>query len=39
MLLQVVYGADKQAWSSIKGALRKGERRDGPITLILERRS
>eukprot|EP00775_Hariotina_reticulata_P008175 gene8175-8366_t len=35
----VVYGADKQAWGSIKGALRKGERRDGPITLILERRS
>eukprot|EP00882_Tetradesmus_deserticola_P006919 GHRQ01007289.1.p1 GENE.GHRQ01007289.1~~GHRQ01007289.1.p1 ORF type:complete len:321 (+),score=76.04 GHRQ01007289.1:173-1135(+) len=34
----VVYGADKQTWASIRGALRKGEPKDGPVTLVLERR-
>lgn len=36
--LQVVYGADKQSWSGIRTALRKGEAKDGDVTLILERR-
>jgi hypothetical protein len=34
----VVYGADKQTWANIRGALRKGEPKDGPVTLVLERR-
>ncbi|GFR48679.1 hypothetical protein Agub_g10634, partial [Astrephomene gubernaculifera] len=34
----VVYGADKQSWTSICGALKKGEARDGDVTLVLERR-
>lgn len=37
-LQQVVYGADKQSWAKIRGALRKGEVKDGPVTLVLERR-
>jgi hypothetical protein len=36
--VQVVYGADKQAWGNIRSALRKGEPKDGPVTLVLERR-
>lgn len=35
---QVVYGADKQTWASIRGALRKGDKADGAVTLVLERR-
>ncbi|GIL78527.1 hypothetical protein Vretimale_6122 [Volvox reticuliferus] len=34
----VVYGADKQSWSSICAALKKGEVKDGDVTLVLERR-
>eukprot|EP00879_Flechtneria_rotunda_P002418 GHRR01002615.1.p1 GENE.GHRR01002615.1~~GHRR01002615.1.p1 ORF type:complete len:300 (+),score=51.45 GHRR01002615.1:96-995(+) len=34
----VVYGADKQPWAKVRAALRKGEVKDGPVTLILERR-
>ncbi|KXZ50094.1 hypothetical protein GPECTOR_18g70 [Gonium pectorale] len=34
----VVYGADKQSWSAICGALKKGEVKDGDVTLVLERR-
>ena len=38
VLQQVVYGADQQSWGSIRGALRKGGAKDGPVTLVLERR-
>jgi hypothetical protein len=38
-LWQVVYGADKQVWSRVRNALRKGEARDGSVTLVLERRA
>ncbi|EFJ42115.1 hypothetical protein VOLCADRAFT_119533 [Volvox carteri f. nagariensis] len=38
LITQVVYGADKQSWSSICGALKRGEARDGDVTLVLERR-
>lgn len=34
----VVYGADKQKWANVRSALRKGEPKDGPVTLVLERR-
>lgn len=34
----VVYGADKTKWSGLKGALRRGEFKDGPVTLVVERR-
>lgn len=34
----VMYGADRQSWSSVRGALRKGEAKDGAVTLVLERR-
>jgi hypothetical protein len=34
----VLYGADNQSWASVSGALRKGEAKDGEVTLILERR-
>ncbi|GLC39054.1 hypothetical protein PLESTF_000515100 [Pleodorina starrii] len=34
----VVYGADKQSWSAICGAMKKGEAKDGDVTLVLERR-
>ena len=33
----VLYGADGQRWDSISNALRKGEARDGSVTLIFER--
>lgn len=36
--VQVVYGADRQAWSRVRAALRKGEPKDGSVTLVLERR-
>jgi hypothetical protein len=35
---QVVYGADKQSWANVRSALRKGEAKDGTVTLVLERR-
>jgi hypothetical protein len=35
---QVVYGADKQSWANVRTALRKGEAKDGSVTLVLERR-
>lgn len=38
MRVQVVYGADKQKWANVRSALRKGEPKDGPVTLVLERR-
>ena len=34
----VLYGADKQKWPQVMGALRKGDRSDGHVTLIVERR-
>ncbi|KIZ00235.1 hypothetical protein MNEG_7727 [Monoraphidium neglectum] len=34
----VVYGADKGKWGAIRTALRRGTYRDGPVTLVLERR-
>ncbi|KAG2446849.1 hypothetical protein HYH02_008006 [Chlamydomonas schloesseri] len=34
----VVYGADRQTWSGVCGALKKGEAKDGEVTLVLERR-
>lgn len=34
----VMYCADGQAWPSVVAALRKGDARDGPVTLVLERR-
>jgi hypothetical protein len=37
-LCQVVYGADKQPWARVRAALRKGEKSDGEVTLVLERR-
>jgi len=37
-LFSVVFGADKTKWGNLKAALRRGDRRDGPVTLILERR-
>jgi hypothetical protein len=33
----VVYGADRQSWNSVCGALHKGLARDGDVTLVLER--
>lgn len=33
-----MYGADKQSWANVRTALRKGEAKDGDVTLILERR-
>ena len=35
--MQVLYGADKQSWSAICGALSKGAVKDGEVTLVLER--
>eukprot|EP00967_Tisochrysis_lutea_P017648 scaffold19998_cov16-Tisochrysis_lutea.AAC.1 len=32
------YGADKQKWSSIRGALKKGDVKDGEVSLVVERR-
>ena len=37
-LIQVLFGADNQKFSSIREAMRKGEPRDGEVTLVLERR-
>jgi hypothetical protein len=34
----VVYGADGQGWASVTGALKKGDFKDGEVTLVLERR-
>ena len=34
----VLYGADKQKWPQVMGALRKGDRSDGHVTLIVEKR-
>lgn len=34
----VLYGADKQKWPQVMGALRKGDKSDGHVTLIVERR-
>uniref|UniRef100_A0A7S3RAD1 Uncharacterized protein n=1 Tax=Dunaliella tertiolecta TaxID=3047 RepID=A0A7S3RAD1_DUNTE len=34
----VLYGADKQKWSSIRGALKKGDVKDGEVSLVVERR-
>eukprot|EP00983_Pelagomonas_calceolata_P052228 1142755-Pelagomonas_calceolata.AAC.2 len=33
-----LYGADKQKWSSIRGALKKGDVKDGEVSLVVERR-
>jgi len=33
----VMYGADKQKWTQVMGALKKGDKADGGVTLILER--
>ncbi|GBF97990.1 hypothetical protein Rsub_10664 [Raphidocelis subcapitata] len=35
----IVYGADKTRWSGLRGALKRGAVRDGPVTLVLERRA
>ena len=35
--MQVLYGADGQTWSGVRGALRRGTAKDGEVTLILER--
>ncbi|CAL8462452.1 g1985 [Coccomyxa elongata] len=34
----VLYGADKQKWPQVMGALRKGDKSDGNVTLVVERR-
>lgn len=34
----VVFGADRQSWAQVRTALGKGDARDGPVTLVLERR-
>ncbi len=34
----VCYGADKQKWAQVMGALRKGDKSDGHVTMIVERR-
>lgn len=33
----VMYGADKQKWTKVMGALKKGDKADGGVTLVLER--
>ena len=33
----VVYGADQETWPCVMAALRKGDRADGDVTLVLER--
>ena len=33
-----MYGADKQKWLQVMGALRKGDKSDGNVTMIVERR-
>ena len=35
--VKVLYGADNQSFGNLCIALRKGEARDGPVTLVLER--
>jgi hypothetical protein len=34
-----VYGADNTKWSGLRAALRRGTVKDGPVTLVLERRA
>ena len=34
----VMYGADKQKWPQVMGALRKGDKSDGHVTMVVERR-
>lgn len=34
----VLYGADRTKWAELKIALRRGEVKDGPVTMVLERR-
>ncbi len=34
----VMYGADKQKWLQVMGALRKGDKSDGHVTMVVERR-
>lgn len=34
----VMYGADKQKWPQVIGALRKGDKSDGHVTMVVERR-
>ncbi len=34
----MVYGADKQGWAGLCAALKRGEAKDGDVTLVLERR-
>ena len=36
--LQVVFGADGMKWPEVVGAMRKGDKRDGDVTLVLERK-
>jgi hypothetical protein len=36
--VQVVFGCDKEPWAAISAALKKGEAKDGEVTLVLERR-
>ena len=33
-----MYGADKQKWPQVMGALRKGDKSDGHVTMVVERR-
>jgi hypothetical protein len=35
----VVFGADQQKWERVASALKQGLKEDGPVTLVLERRS
>lgn len=34
---KVLYGADNQSFGNLRTALRKGEAKDGPVVLVLER--
>lgn len=33
----MLYGADKQKWMQVIGALKKGDKSDGHVTMIVER--
>ena len=33
-----MYGADKQKWPQVMGALRKGDKSDGHVIMVIERR-